>query len=189
MEHSFGAKHENVLLRPLLFEDLEKLREWRNDTQLSKYLMPINYISSKAQQEWYLKYLEENNCIFFSIKEVTLNSVVGALAIYNMQPNSADIGKIVVGDSRAHGKSIGYIALLMAMKIGIQFMNLKTYTLSCHENNISALKTYLKAGFSRIGEHSFSKGGYEIEMSLDIKTLHSNKIFNGTEISDNYYEL
>lgn len=190
MEHTYGARYGNIMICPLLCNDIEKLREWRNDSQLSKYLKPMSHISPKMQKEWYMKYLADNSCIFFSVYDLTLKSIVGALAIYNMKENTAEIGKIVIGDSRARGKNIGYIALVMAMKIGNEFFDFQTYLLDCHEDNVPALKTYVKAGFSKTGRHEFINGGYEIEMVIEDKMLHKkNTILDNIYVVANYQIL
>ena len=49
MNHKYSASLDNVRLRPLKKEDIEKLRIWRNDPDISRFLSPIPYITEIMQ--------------------------------------------------------------------------------------------------------------------------------------------
>lgn len=53
MEHTFHAAYQNCLIRPLRESDIECLRVWRNNTQLSRYLTPILEITPAMQLDWF----------------------------------------------------------------------------------------------------------------------------------------
>lgn len=38
MKHNFSSCYENIALRPLSIEDIELLRQWRNNKDNTKYL-------------------------------------------------------------------------------------------------------------------------------------------------------
>lgn len=166
MEHSYGAKLNQLQLKPLGDEDLEFLRQWRNDKIISKYFRKIDYISVQQQTEWYQRYLSEEGIYYWSITKD--GKVIGALSIYNynLVMQSAEIGKIMIGDPIARGKGYGYQSLIMAMKIGIDFLKLKFFNLNVHEHNLVAFSMYKKAGFEIVGAHPFDKYGNEYEMQI-----------------------
>lgn len=84
---------------------MEKLRTWRNDPLLNGFLCKIDKISIRDQVKWW-----ENNCIddtvaTFAIDEVgSLNRLVGSVAVYDIKGDTAEVGKILVGDPEAKGK-------------------------------------------------------------------------------------
>ena len=45
MKHQYSAIYDNVYIRPLDKSDIEKLREWRNNNEKTKYLRKIPYIT------------------------------------------------------------------------------------------------------------------------------------------------
>lgn len=166
MNHKYCAESETTLIRPLHQEDIEKLRVWRNDPQLSKFLSSVPFITEEMQKQWFDRYLSDLDTLFFAVVDKTSNKHVGSVAIYGFKDNSCEIGRIVIGDSSSHGKGIGYGSLLLAMAVAIQVLGIHTITLDVHEDNEPAKRIYEKAGFRIIGNHQFVKGGYELEMFI-----------------------
>ena len=166
MKHGYCAENEDILIRPLAKEDLEYLREWRNDEKLSTYLRSIPYITEEAQIKWFDKYLKDKNTLFFTIVDKGRETTVGSAALYNFDTDSCEVGKIVIGDPSSHGKGIGYKSLLLAITAAIRKLEMRSFRLDVHEDNIPARNIYDKVGFRVIGKHAFEKGGYELEMEI-----------------------
>ena len=68
MNHQYCAEYARIRLRPLHIHDIERLRKWRNDAQLSRYFTPMPYITRAMQSEWYHNYLEKEDTIFLLLK-------------------------------------------------------------------------------------------------------------------------
>lgn len=148
MEHNLYQKYENVMIRPLLKEDLELLRIWRNDPRNTVYLSQIPHITHEMQLQWYKKSLYNEEEVVFAIEEISkLNRIVGSLAIYNFNSQKAEIGKIMVGDSEAHGNKVGLNSLLAALKVCFNHFKLREVYLHVYADNIPAIKIYKEAGF------------------------------------------
>lgn len=86
--------------------------------------------------------------------------------MYNFNNDSCEVGKIVIGDSSSHGKGIGYKSLLLVITLAIRKLEIRSFRLDVHEDNIPARNTYDKVGFKVIGKHNFEKGGYELEKEI-----------------------
>ena len=107
------------------------------------------------QENWFQKYLENEQEICFAIEETKeLNRIVGSVSLYNFNGETAEIGKILIGDADAHGRGIGRLSLVMAMRIGFEMLKLKTIVSSVHRNNIPSRNIFLRAG-ATCGEPSF----------------------------------
>ena len=178
MDHTYGAIGKEINLRPLMRSDIQNLRNWRNDRELSEYLRPIDTISEEMQKVWYDSYLNDCTCLFFSIIDKKINMMIGTVAVYNINDKKAEIGKIIIGDINGRGKGYGYLAIILAMKLGNECLGIDSYKLDCHECNLPALKTYIRAGFVETGKHPFVKGGHEIEMSINKKSLQEQFSIN-----------
>ena len=174
MDHRYCAENDNILIRPLNIDDIEKLRIWRNDSSLSTFLQDVPYITPQMQCQWYEKYLQEKDILFFAVVDKSQNNMVGTVALYGFKNKQCEVGKIVVGDTSAHGKGIGYELLLLAMAIAVKELSVEKMVLNVHEANIPARSVYEKVGFKVVGRHAFAKGGSELEMEVTSQTYYKN---------------
>lgn len=175
MDHDFCAEYQNIRLCPLCWEEMELLRVWRNDPALNTYLRPIGFLTVEMQEAWFQAYLQDSSQIIFEITETAhLHRVVGSVAIYGFKGDTAEIGKIVVGDPEAHGMKAGYFGMLLAAWVGFQQLGIHRYHLDVHEKNMPARTIYQQLGFKTIGEHPFSKGGAELDMELTKTEFEAN---------------
>ena len=175
MNHNYFAEYQNIQLSPLCRETIELLRDWRNNPALNSFLRPIGFLTKEMQEAWFAAYLHDPNQIMFEITETSrLHRVVGSLALYDFKGDTAEIGKIVVGDSEAHGMKVGYWGMLLAAWIGFQRLDIHKYRLDVHEGNLPARTIYQQLGFNTIGTHPFAKGGVELEMELIRTDLETN---------------
>lgn len=149
MVHNYTVEYEGITLRPLAHDDIELLRIWRNDPANSRYLRQIPYIAAEMQEEWYKEYLSDKDTITFSIVEnVILGRVVGSISLYHFKEDGkVELGKVLIGDAEAHGKHIGFRAVVAAVKTTVEQLHKNEIYLHVHENNISAIKIYTQAGF------------------------------------------
>lgn len=172
MKHRYGAVYDNVRIRPLEKGDIENLRKWRNNAEKTQFLRKIPYITSDMQEKWYEEYLKNSDEITFAIDEITdLNRMVGSVSLYNFQNDTAEIGKIQVGDEEASGRGIGRKSLVMAMKIAFELLGIKKIVGAVHQNNIAAHKNDIKIGFLIVGKHEAPMGGFEDEIEISAKRL------------------
>ena len=172
MKHQYSAIYDNVYIRPLDKSDIEKLREWRNNNEKTKYLRKIPYITSEMQAKWFQSYLENPDELTFAIVETKeLKRVVGSVSLYNFNGEMAEVGKIQIGDDEANGRGIGRKSLVMAMWIAFQELGLKKIVGSVHQENIAAHKNDIKIGFQIVGNHEVPMGGLEDEIEINEQRL------------------
>lgn len=167
MKHSYFKSYKNIELKPLSATEIEFLRAWRNDPANTRYLSKIPFITEEMQRQWFERYLLNTDEMTFAIYETKeLERAVGSLSLYGFEEDSAELGKIMVGDSAAHGKKIGYNAVLAALKIAFDDLKLKKVRLTVFEENSKALYIYEKAGFEV--KRSYDKDG-KIELYMEIE--------------------
>lgn len=192
MIHTYSARYKGVLLRPLLEKDIESLRKWRNDVEATKYLRNIGQISFEMQKNWYSSYLINKDEYSFAIVDICdLHTMVGSVSLYNFKDNQAEVGKIQIGDNRAHGRGIGRIALVMAMELAFKSLKLTKIVAGVNQSNVAAHSNDMKIGFKIVGAHPSvsSFGGLEDEIEIDLKTLEKvNAYASSIEIDSGYEE-
>lgn len=166
MRHTFCATYRDISIRPLHEEDIELLRQWRNNKDLSKFLTPMDEITPDMQKKWYESYLTDDDCIFFVVIDREQKKVIGTVAIYDFCGGVAEVGKIVIGDDSMRGKGIGYTSLLLAMCVGFNELCINSCKLRVFEENTVALNLYKKTGFHETGRNNFEGNMTELAMEI-----------------------
>ena len=112
---------------------------------------------------------------------------MGSLSLYaiNLDCHIASIGKIQIGDEREHGKGIGRLSLVMAMKIGFRFLKLEKIIGSVHPDNIQAYSNDIKVGFRVVGQCDSAAGGKEDLLEITEEEVgKTNDYYPQIEIED-----
>lgn len=171
MRHDIQNTNGNVLIRQLDVDDIEKIRNWRNNPNNTKYLRQIPYITQDMQRAWYEKYLDDKDEMIFAIVENNeLHRVVGSMALYNFDEKKVEFGKILIGDEKAHGKQVGFHALLAIVQVAFNELGIEQIYLHVYDGNIAAKKVYEKVGFVKQYSHE-ENGMEELVMVLDKVTF------------------
>lgn len=171
MKHNIELKFRELLLKQISPGDLEQLRCWRNDLNKSAFLRKIPYITPELQLKWYMDYLIDSNQIGFSILSNEL--LIGSVFLYNKDREKIEVGKIQIGDDRAHGKKYCSKCVGMVSMYAFQFLGVNRIILSVNSDNIAAYKSYTRIGFKEFDEAQSPSfyGGKEIYMSLEYYEL------------------
>ena len=150
MNHAYTATRANVRIRPLHHEDIESLRQWRNDPANCRWLRPIPHITREGQERWWESYLADEDCLAFAIVEDgDLHRLVGSLSLYGFGDGSCEFGRLLVGDPDAHGRGVGLNAVLAAFEVAFFQLGIELLRLRVFEANEPAVRVYERAGFRR----------------------------------------
>lgn len=142
-------------LRELRKEDMIKINEWRNDSELINHLgAPFRYINLEVDNIWYDNYMQNRNtnirCAI--VEDTDENSILGLVSLININfINCMAEFHIMIGDLRNRGKGIGYFSTTEILNHAFNNLNLNRIELSVLENNTSAFKLYEKVGFKTEG--------------------------------------
>jgi diamine N-acetyltransferase len=149
-------EHDNIFLRPLETDDLEKLYEWENDsenwlvsntlTPFSKYTL-AKFIETSSQdifeskQQRFMIVLKENN------------EAIGAIDIFDFDPFHlrAGIG-ILIGDKRFRKKGLAREALDVIISYAGKTLLLKQLYCNISEDNEDSLKLFIEKSFVITGQ-------------------------------------
>lgn len=178
MQHNILIKYKNLILRQIQSEDIEKLRNWRNDSQNSRFLRKLPYITSNMQKAWYAKYLQDSDEIAFSIVENNeIKDVIGSLSLYGFHDGEAEIGKILIGNKAARGHGYGHLAFVMLLHYGFKILKLKKIFAIVDKNNIAAQKTYSKVGFEFVKCVNIENVGMQDLIQITNEKLETANVF------------
>ncbi|PEC19087.1 GNAT family N-acetyltransferase [Bacillus cereus] len=112
-----------------------------------------NAFTYPLDEEQLEKYIESANTLAFKvIDEETLN-VIGHISLGQIDNRnmSARIGKVLVGDMKMRGRSIGKQMMKAVLYIAFEELKLHRVTLGVYDFNTSAISCYEKIGFVKEG--------------------------------------
>lgn len=152
-----------IVLKPLVVEDIELLRQLRNLNDIRKNFVYDKYIDEESQKKWFVNYLEVNNDLMWSV--FFQEEWCGAVAVYDidLEKKEAEFGRIMLCPS-IQGTGLGKKIIKGVLDYCKNMLNLRRIVLSVKVNNIPAIKSYLDTGFEFIEK----KEGYYL-MSLRFK--------------------
>lgn len=162
MDHRYEITNDNLLLRPLKYNDIEPLRLLRNEQR--HFFSNNNLISQQQQEEWFKAYLAKDNDIMFAITTAeNPDAFCGAIALYNIdyQSRLAEFGRVIIDKTLLEEKGIGTKAIKTICRFGFDTLLLNKIRAVVLKNNSRAIKAEIKAGFQIVGEHD---DVYEIEI-------------------------
>ncbi len=150
MDHKLLGEYNKVLLSPLSYLDIEKLRIIRNKNK--RWFVYQKSISIEEQVEWYCGYLSRSDDVMFSVFHRDSQKWVGAVGLYHIDQihKQAEFGRIVIDGASVNEKGLGLDATICVCNIGFEKLGLSKITLEVYNNNVSARKTYERAGFSTV---------------------------------------
>ncbi|PFO65177.1 GNAT family N-acetyltransferase [Bacillus cereus] len=141
-----------VKLEPFKKTDFKQLMNWINSEQFliqwsgNAFAYPLN----EQQLE---NYIESSNTLAFKVIDEDSKKVVGHISLGQIDNinKSARIGKVLVGDTKMRGRSIGKHMMKAALQIAFEELKLHRVTLGVYDFNTSAISCYEKIGFVKEG--------------------------------------
>ncbi len=197
MKHNYKGNYGNIMVRPLEPDDIESLRQWRNNPENTRYLTPIPFITAAMQKSWYERYQSNIDEFQFAICFKDSNELIGSGAIYNflnvedkklknakLQDDSTDnsaaagilgdeilreaeFGKFMIGAPDAHGRHAGVSAVKAFTDIAFNVIGIDKLVLHVFCENVAALKVYQQAGFEIKDKHLTDNGVEEYLMVIE----------------------
>ena len=131
-------------------EHLQTTFEWASDATVRAYSFNQNPISFEEHQNWYLKKIEQANCMYLLGKWG--NDIVGSLR-FDITGSDALISYLV--SPQYHGKGLGRILLAKGLDhLTKQNNNITTATGLVMPQNIASVKVFERLGFNCTEENN-----------------------------------
>jgi RimJ/RimL family protein N-acetyltransferase len=157
---------EKTYLRPILYNDVTVLNNWKNDEEVYKYLgggfMPT---SVDAQVKWMESIIDTsgNDKRFIICNKE--NIPIGMIGLYdiNLIHRNCEIG-VFIGESSFRGKGYGKEACQLIEKFAKDYLNLRKIKLNAVSENEAAIHMWQSLGYKKIGERideRFIKGEFK----------------------------
>jgi hypothetical protein len=150
----------DVLLREISHSDIEKIRNWRNSENVSKYMYTSNIISKEDQEKWFNNQKNDETSLHWIIeydaKGLGLASLTNIDKIFN-----SCYWAFYLGDTSLRGVGIGAKVEYNVLKYVFETLNLNKLRCEVISFNDRVIKMHEKFGFRREAfyrEHVEKKG-------------------------------
>ena len=141
-----------VMIGPVLPEDLGALFVWINDAGAAALDLPYRPTDCIAYKDWLDKVSKDSSQILFAIRRIDAPHCIGFLLFKNFHSvhRTAELG-VRIGVEADRGKHCGMAALRLAMRYAWDTLNLHRISLSALAANARAIACYRGAGFHEEG--------------------------------------
>lgn len=155
---------DNLVLRPILRSDLEKLNKWKNDEEVFMFLGGGFSPQSIDQQViWIDKIINIDDKDKRFIIEID-SEAIGVIGLYNIHNiyQNCEIG-IYIGEKDFQGKGYAKDAYNLIEKYAFDYLNMRKIKIFAVDDNSKAIKFWHKLGFKTVGsleEERYIKGEF-----------------------------
>ncbi|MEZ2323271.1 GNAT family protein [Bacillus tropicus] len=139
-------------LEPFKRKDFKQLINWihSEDFLIQWSGNAFTYLLNNQQLE---QYIESTNTLPFKVIDEESKEVIGHISLGRIDNinKSARIGKVLVGDTKMRGRSIGKHMMKAVLHIAFEELKLHRVTLGVYDFNTAAISCYEKIGFVKEG--------------------------------------
>ncbi|HDR4908221.1 TPA: GNAT family N-acetyltransferase [Bacillus cereus] len=148
----YERSKEVIKLETFKKSDYKQLINWINSEE---FLIQWsgNAFTFPLDEQQLEKYLESANTLAFKVVDEETSDVIGHISLGQIDNinNSARIGKVLVGNTKMRGRSIGKHMMKAVLHIAFEELKLHRVTLGVYDFNTSAISCYEKIGFVKEG--------------------------------------
>lgn len=170
----------NFYLRAINKEDVDTIRYWADDYQVTRYLSRGLFPSNlEVAQQQYEQMVSASNEVEMLIVDTETNQPLGITGIHsiNWVARSAEF-RILMGAKDFWGKGIGSAVAQLLTAYGFQKLNLNKVWLGVASANKRAYHSYVKAGYKKEGvlrQEVYRNGKYYDAIRMSILRNEYNK--------------
>ncbi|MGN7894757.1 GNAT family N-acetyltransferase [Bacillus sp. 22475] len=143
---------EVIKLKTFKKSDFKQLINWINSEE---FLIQWsgNAFTFPLDEQQLEKYIESANTLAFKVVDEETSDVIGHISLGQIDNinKSARIGKVLVGNTKMRGRSIGKHMMKAVLHIAFEELKLHRVTLGVYDFNTSAISCYEKIGFVKEG--------------------------------------
>ncbi|MEC2468150.1 GNAT family protein, partial [Bacillus cereus] len=148
----YERSKEVIKLESFKKSDFKQLINWINSEE---FLIQWsgNAFTFPLDEQQLEKYIESANTLAFKVVDEETSDVIGHISLGQIDNinKSARIGKVLVGNTKMRGRSIGKHMMKAVLHIAFDELKLHRVTLGVYDFNTSAISCYEKIGSVKEG--------------------------------------
>lgn len=143
---------KDVLLRPITWEDTEKIVHWRNNPKVRENFIFQGAFTNALHTNWIREKVIPGHVIQYIIVRNDTRTPIGSIYYRDLDYSNetAELG-IFIGEDAARGCGFGTQALRLFLDFGLHQLGLHRIQLRVLDQNEQARRSYLRAGFQEEG--------------------------------------
>ncbi|MDM5375617.1 GNAT family protein [Bacillus bombysepticus] len=143
---------EVIKLETFKKSDFKQLINWINSEEFLIQWSGNAFTFPLGEQQLE-QYIESENTLAFKVVDEETSEVIGHISLGQIDNinKSARIGKVLVGNTKMRGRSIGKYMMKAVLHIAFDELKLHRVTLGVYDFNSSAISCYEKIGFVKEG--------------------------------------
>lgn len=147
---AYGDEAAGIYLRPMTYEDTEKIVAWRNSDAVRKNFIYQELFTRESHENWIHTMVETGKAVQAIICELGTDRPLGSVYIRDIdrKHHKAEYG-IFIGEPQARGRGIGTAAAKLMLRYCFEEAGLHRVFLRAFATNLQAIRSYEKAGFVR----------------------------------------
>ena len=147
-----GTTIDLVPLSPEYLGDVVRLRNQDN----SRYNLNQSYaITLESQSEWYQRYLDRDNDIYWCIADKG-GRIVGTVRLYDIDGTNCEHGSFIIGEEDSMGSPYALEAMILSIDFGFNVLGLETIECNdrCDNKNMNSITK--RFGFVQVGNRDIN---------------------------------
>ncbi len=153
----------NVILRPLEREDLDRSRMWVNDIEIGRGLLRILPVTEIEQERWFEDISTKSSKLVWAVQKDSVH--IGNLGFYNLDfLHRRAEAWCYIGDKALRGQGLGKEAFALLLNYGFNGLGLNKIYLHVAGENHVAIAMYQSFGFVTEGnleQEYFIQGSFQ----------------------------
>lgn len=148
MDNQYRDEAAGIYLRPMTYEDTDRIVEWRNKDSVRRNFIYQALFTRESHTNWIHTMVETGRVVQMVICLAEGDIPVGSVYIRDIdhQHKKAEYG-IFIGEDAARGKGIGTAAAKLMLQYCFTELQLHKVFLRAYADNGQAVRSYEKAGF------------------------------------------
>lgn len=134
-----------IKLKTLTEDDLETLRNWRNDPQISQFMNTNEHITKEMQIKWFSKVLASKDNQYFVIYQE--NTPAGVVNFINYDKETKSAEAAIYLDPKLQNSTLGIASNISFIEICFDKFGITTLNAEVLAHNKRALRFNLSLGY------------------------------------------
>lgn len=139
---------KRVTLCEITETDGEAVVRWRNAEIIKRVFFSNETLTVGKQQAWMKAYRQDPSDITFIIEKD--GKSIGMVALYNIQIDTAEFGRLLIGETEFRRQGFAKEASKMILDYGFDKLGLQSIHARVFEDNETAVRLYFSLGFKVI---------------------------------------
>lgn len=140
----------DIFLRPMTKEDTDLIIAWRNQEAVRTHFIYQELFTRQSHEHWIETMIDTGRAVQMIICEKETGKPLGSVYVRDIdnKHHKGEYG-IFIGEEEARGKGAGTQAAKLMIQYAFEELKLHRLFLRVFADNLSAVKSYEKAGFKQ----------------------------------------